>query len=94
MNSNDEAKMNRTLGIDAAAFAAWQAKQTAATALAATNGWAAIDTEISRKSGFDEAREKTYQAWLVRERLAGRGIGMRTMLSEGSATLSPQPLPR
>lgn len=91
MTSADESKMNRTLGIDAAAFKAWQTKQSGAAALSAQEGGAAVGAELSRQAGIDETE---FQAWLVAERKAGRGVGMRTMISEESATLSPQPLPR
>lgn len=86
MNRSAEAKQNRLMGIDAAAFAAWQAKQPggAAVALSAKESEAdasAADAKQSRAMGIDEA---AFQAWLVKERGQGRG-GVALMVGDSAA---------
>lgn len=98
-DKEQEAKQNRVMGIDPVAFAAFQATQAGATALSAREGEAALGADVSRRCGVDEA---AFQAWVAKEKAAGRGcvpttLGARDALGasgEGGSAFLTIPFPR
>lgn len=87
MTKEAEAKQNRLMGIDAAAFAAFQAKQASAptaVALSANESGAGESKVVSLKMAIDET---AFQAWLADQRAKGLSGSMASSL--GPRALAP-----